>query len=349
METYNKAQLSILTATIIWGFTPVVVEGILDYLSPLHIMTIRFGIAVIVAAIIFPFFKGREVFSLVFSKTCMKIGWLYALGYLTATIGQKITTAGLATLLSTSFVFIVPFIAWKFEGTGLNRKIFLISGIAFTGVLLISFNGDWNNFLNVSGLGILLLLVAALAWGFYMVISDKFLTLSKVDGQTTSVSGFIFAILLHTFLPLFFLSAITGELPFTFTQTVLPLLLFLGIFPTIGAFCLASWTMTKIGSVNTSFYILLQIIVPFVYEMVFLKYSYSLWIYSGIVLVLFSIFWISGVQTSTLQKKDVKEGFGSSIQVNSVNSPITTTIGLYLVFYEYLKDAKQIVSQHNQK
>lgn len=288
MHSQHKAQAILLIATVIWGFAPIVVEVLLDHLTPLQTMTLRFGIAVLLLTLFLPLLKGRDTFSLLTSKTCILLGWVEAFGYLAATTGQKMTTVGLATLLSTSFVFIVPFLAWKLEGTELNLRTVVLASVALMGIFLISFNGEWSNFSGLSILGILILMLAALLFGVYIVISGKFLKRSNTEKKRLDVVNFTYASLVHTFLPLFVLSMITTRSVFSLPLKILPLLLFLGIFPTIVAFFLYHRAIARIGSVSTSFFLVIQVIIPFIYELAFSQQNYSPWVYCGIFVLLLS-------------------------------------------------------------
>ncbi|MFX0183833.1 MAG: DMT family transporter [Candidatus Hodarchaeota archaeon] len=306
MKSNHKAQFLLLDATIIYGITPIILDEVLDYLSPLHAIAIRFGIAVLVFLLILPFFNWKTGTSFLSCKTCIFIGWLNAFGFLTATIGQKMTTVGLATLVSSSFIFIVPFIAWKLENNPLDFKKIVVTTVAFFGIFLIGFDGDWTNFSSISTIGIVFLLLAAIFWSFYIVISGKFLNKSKSNDQEVNMLSFIFAILFHTFLPLFFLSIFTPIPPISLPSIVILNLLFLGIFPTIIAFSLFCWAIARLGSVQTSFYLFLQVIVPFLIETLFIGQYYSEWTYCGIFIILISMFWVCTRDMSSSQENKVK-------------------------------------------
>ncbi|MFX0173299.1 MAG: DMT family transporter [Candidatus Hodarchaeota archaeon] len=240
-------------------------------------------------------------------KTCIFIGWFNAFGFLTTAIGQKMTTTGLATLVSTSFIFIVPLVAWKLENTPLNFKKVLITTVAFFGMFLIGFDGDWTNFGSLSTIGIVFLLLAAVFWSFHIVLSGKFLNISNINGQEFSMLSFIFAVLFHTFLPLFFLSLFTLEPSISLPLTIIPNLVFLGIFPTIIAFCLYCWAISRSGSVQTSFFLFFQVIVPFLIETIFIEQFYSEWTYCGIFIILLSMLWVCIRDMSSSQKDKDKD------------------------------------------
>ncbi|MHA2233373.1 MAG: DMT family transporter [Candidatus Hodarchaeales archaeon] len=289
MHTHHKAQAILLIATVIWGLAPIAVELLLDHLTPLQTVTLRFGIGVLLLTLFLPLLKRGDTFSLLTSKTCIVLGWVEAFGLLAATTGQEMTTAGLATLLSTSFVFIVPFLAWKLEGTDLNLRTVVLASIALMGIFFISFNGDWSNFSGLSILGILILMLAAILFGLYIAISGKFLKNANNEENKLDLVSFTYASLVHTFLPLFVLSMITMRSTFSLPLKILPLLLFLGIFPTIIAFLLYHRAITRIGSVSTSFYLVIQVIIPFLYELAFSQQNYSPWVLAGIFVLLLSL------------------------------------------------------------
>jgi drug/metabolite transporter (DMT)-like permease len=303
LSSHRSAQLVLLLANIIWGITPLFIEVALGYLTPLQITTLRFGVAVLVFSFIIILLKGRSGFSMLSGKTVIILGWLDALAYLTTTIGQNITTPGLALLLSSFYIFLVPFLAWKIEGTGLSWRITVIGVVGLIGIFLISFNGDWTNFSNSSMTGIIILMFAAFMWGFYTVITGKFLNVAKSESKKIDLMSFTYASLFHTFLALFTLSMITGELSFHIHLELLPYILFSGIFPTIIALGSWNWAIARLGSINTSFLQLVQIIIPFIIEFIFLQQFYSVWIYTGIFLILLSTVWIGKGNNSGIEKK----------------------------------------------
>ncbi|UCE13703.1 MAG: DMT family transporter [Candidatus Heimdallarchaeota archaeon] len=305
----NKAQLVLLNANIIWGVTPIFLEIVLQYLTPLQTTTIRFGVAVLLLSILLFLFKGRNGFSLLSTRTVIVLGWLDAFGYLGATIGQDMTTPGLATLLSSFYVFMVPFIAWKLEGTKLNLRIILLGLMGLLGIFLISFNGDWANLTGSSISGILVLMFSALLWGFYTVISGKYLSIENPDGKKIDMMSFTFASLFHTSVALFILSVLIGGPSISLPLEILPYVVFLGIFPTIIALGLWNWAIARLGSISTSFFQLLQVIVPFILEFLLLQQFYTSWIYTGIVLILLSTIWIRDSDEITTEKYCTEEVF----------------------------------------
>ncbi|MHA1995686.1 MAG: DMT family transporter [Candidatus Hodarchaeales archaeon] len=300
----QKAQLALFNANFIWGITPIFLEVVLRYITPLQATTLRFGIAAIILGFFLYLSKGKQAFSLISVKTIILLGWLDALGYLTATIGQDMTTAGLATLFSSLYVFLVPFIAWKLENAKIHRNIILVGLLSLFGVFIMSFNGKWSNFANSSISGNLVLFFSAIMWGFYTVISGKFLSRTDNRREKVDLSSFTFASLFHTFLALTIISIAIHEPLDSLPIQILPYFIFLGIFPTFIALGLWNWAIIRLGSISTSFYQLLQIVIPIILEFILYRQIYSAWIYSGMILILVSTFWLN---SSDFQKEEVTE------------------------------------------
>ncbi|MFX1508561.1 MAG: DMT family transporter [Promethearchaeota archaeon] len=319
----QKAQLVLLNANFIWGITPIFLEVVLKYITPLQVTTIRFGMAAIILGIFLYLSKGKKAFSLASVKILIILGWLDAFGYLTATIGQDLTTPGFATLLSSLYVFLVPFIAWKLEKTIIHRNVIYVGILSWFGVFLMSFNGDWSNFLNSSMVGNCFLIFSAIMWGFYTVITGKYLREKNDHEEKVDLSSFTFASLFHTFLALFIISLLMKEPLPSLPVDIIPYFIFLGLFPTFIALGLWNWAIIRLGSVNTSFFQLLQILIPIILEFLLYQQIYSVWIYSGMALIFMSTLWFNG---RDFQKEEVKEDLRS--QKKQEEHPVTLSTGL---------------------
>lgn len=289
MQNTNRAQFAMLVNTFIWGSAPIFVEIALESCTPLFIMTMRFGIAVLVMSICIPIIKQRQGLNYLKNPKIILIGWLISFGYLTCTIGQDITTAGLATLLSSIYIILVPIMSWKLGKNKISREIIVLSFFALLGMFFITFDGNWNNFSNITGIGTLFLITAAFVWGLNIVLTDEFMIQMKVTVKGFDSLSFLYASLVHTFLPFLLLSFFESPPKSTIILNIIPLMLFLGVFATILTFGLHQYALSRMGSVNSSFYLLLQILVPFTYELVYLKMSYSMWIISGGLIILLTM------------------------------------------------------------
>ncbi|MFW9854568.1 MAG: DMT family transporter [Candidatus Thorarchaeota archaeon] len=286
------APFALLIANLIWGITPIFTEVALLYLSPLQATTLRFGAGVIFLSVFLYVRRGIEGFSVLSSKMVIVLGWIDALAYLAATFGQDLTTPGLSTLLGSFYVFLVPFISWKLEKEPLTSRIAVVGVISFFGMFLISWQGDFQNLVNLSVLGPIVLLLAAILWGFYTVLTSKYVSIKSPQHQKIDMLSFTYGSLFHTFIALLILSLLTKEFLVSFPPALVPHILFFGLFPGL-ALGLWNWAIARLGAVSTSFFQLLQTILPFFLEIVLFGQMYTMWIYAGILLILASSLWAS--------------------------------------------------------
>ncbi len=321
MQEMTRAQLAMLISTLIWGFAPILVGVALDYFTPLFIMTMRFGAAGLVMSIFIPKIKRKEGLSYLKNPRCIFIGWLISLGYLTATIGQDLTTAGLATLISTSYIVMVPFMSWKLGKKKMSKEIIGLSIFALLGIFFITFNGNWNNLSNITSIGSFFLILAAFSWGLDIVLTDEFMIKMKFRGEFDYL-GFLYASIIHTFLPLFVLSFFETPPNPEIILKVMPIIIFLGVFATIITFGLQQYAVSKMGSINTAFYLLLQILVPFSYEILFLRMSYSVWIITGSLIIFLSMVMLESKIVQRLNRL-----FTSKFSQKSNSTPLSNSCG----------------------
>ena len=286
MSELTRAQFSLLLSTFIWGLAPIFVGMALESCTPLFIMMMRFAIAVLGLSVFLPEIKRRKGLIFLKNKTCILIGWLISAGYLTSTIGQSLTSAGLATLISTGYIIMVPFMSWKLRNTSINKETIFLASTASLGMFFISFDGRWENFSNITNIGTIFLLVAAFSWGLNIVVSDKFMIDVKHQKGKFDYLSFLYATIVHTFLPLLFLSIFEAPPQIHIFLQIIPILLFLGVFSTIVTFGLEQYALSVIGDVKITFYLILQVPIPFIYEIFILNLYYSVWIIAGSVIIL---------------------------------------------------------------
>ena len=103
-------DLGLLITAFVWGSGFVAVKNALDALSPMYIMTLRFGIAALLTGILF----YRKVITI--DKEDLKAGLIIGLflfsAFTTQTIGLQYTLAGKQAFLTGTNVVMVPFLFW---------------------------------------------------------------------------------------------------------------------------------------------------------------------------------------------------------------------------------------------
>lgn len=230
------------------------------------------------------FFKRREFLNLLFSKWIWLFAFFEFLGLEFQYFGQQYVSAGLTTLLSLQFILFVPLLSAKFLKDPFSKVTFVSIVLALTGTFLISSNGDFSDLIRNFNIGGLILLLSALSFSFYIIVSSYFTSTSKTSVDTSAMFFIvILGIALFSLIPTF---ALTNS--FTVESSVWVWIFALAIFSTLIPF-FGYFLGVKIISANTmSLVLLLQIIVPFAIDILFLGITYSYWIILGSSLVMAS-------------------------------------------------------------
>jgi drug/metabolite transporter (DMT)-like permease len=168
--------LSALFAVIIWGGTFIATKVALREVSPATIVWSRFGIGVIVLGItVF----ARKQFAL---PAKSDLAYLALLGFIGVTFHQWLQATGLQTARATTTAWIVatiPVFTALLGWMVLKEKMgwVRVSGIviAALGVLLIVSEGNLNTLFNgeTGTIGDLLILISALNWAAYTILSRR--------------------------------------------------------------------------------------------------------------------------------------------------------------------------------
>lgn len=131
----------ILTLTaLIWGTGFVVMKNTLSSVPPAAIIAIRYGIATLLAAVLF----RRHLKGIARADVARGalVGLLLALAYIVQTIGLKYTTAGKNAFLTTVYVLLVPFASWLIFRQKLSRSNFIAAGLMLAGIGCLSLDGE---------------------------------------------------------------------------------------------------------------------------------------------------------------------------------------------------------------
>lgn len=133
----------IITATIIWGSTFVLVKDVTEVMGPAWLVGIRFALAAVILALFF--FKERSIYldkrNALYGCVC---GFVLFAGYYVQTVGVTDTTPGKNAFLTATYCVIVPFSAWLLMRRRPTRFSIAGAAIALTGIGLISLNGNFT-------------------------------------------------------------------------------------------------------------------------------------------------------------------------------------------------------------
>lgn len=236
MKDIHKGRyyiLAILTV-FVWSSTFISTKVLLNNFTPVEILVYRFALAYLLMFIVYPKFHKPESI-----KTELKImfagisgGTLYFLGEnfalhfsLASNVSLLVSTAPIITLFLAHFLI---------QGEQLSRKTMAGAAIAFSGVALVIFNG--NFILKLNPIGDLLALSSAFAWSIYTITIRTLKT--KYSPYYITRKIFFYTVL--AMIPVIFFSPVSLNFtPLLHWKTALNLL-FLTVFASCGAY--VAWT-----------------------------------------------------------------------------------------------------------
>jgi len=166
-------SLAMTAMTAIWGLSFVVVKGALDFATPLWLNAIYFGIAAIIFLMINA--KHLKEYDKGTMGACLALGILLFIANNSQIMGLAETTASNTAFISCFYVLIVPIVnsyyTKKFPGVEI-----ILAVIALFGIMLLA-----QNTALLPGKGDLLVLLCAVAFGFHVVATDRFLLKHKLS------------------------------------------------------------------------------------------------------------------------------------------------------------------------
>lgn len=287
-----------------WGLSTSLIEFGLQYVSPFSFLFLRFSIA---SLILTPFIlktKYKEIKSLLRSKWVWFIGFSESTGMLLQYLGQREgVPAGLAALLSLIFLIFVPFLSPLILDDRINRYHIVAIVLGFIGVTIIASEGDISYLLDFDSgsiLGIILLVLAALAYAFYIVTTSRLVTIENTNTDTTA----LFYIILIIISVVSFMMMILFETPQLPSENIGWLWIgLLVVFSTIMAFFAYFIALKQISANSASVLLLLQFTIPFTIDIAILKRVYSPVVVVGVGFVLMAMIVI--VMIPRFEKSDI--------------------------------------------
>lgn len=183
MTSRTRAELLLLSCTLIWGGTFAVTKSGLEEISPLLLITLRFVIATM---LFLPFAKlGSIPMTAVTVKGGVIVGILLFVGFVTQTIGLEYTTASKSGFITGLLVVFTPLFQVLIERK--TPRAGNIAGVVLvtTGLYLLT-SPEGSEF----NMGDGLTLVCAAVFGLYIVYLDLY----TKEGNVRQIAFLQFAI-----------------------------------------------------------------------------------------------------------------------------------------------------------
>ncbi len=215
------AELGLLYASAIWGTTFFIVKNTLQYIDPVVLCSYRFLLAALIL-MFFLIYNHQPLFSNL--KEGVILGIFLWLIYISQTIGLVFTTASNAAFITGLFIVFIPIFLFIFFKKKPNLKSLLAIAIALCGLNFLTGG------LTHANKGDIITLITAFAYALHVLFADKYVK-NNVNPYTLCFQQFLFVSILS------FLTAFFFRLPFSIAKTsVVWIILFLTIFPTLSAF-----------------------------------------------------------------------------------------------------------------
>ena len=132
----STATTFLLSASLIWGISFVVMKGLLNYLPVNHLLAYRFSVGAI--GLSYVLFKYKTAFT----KKSIIQGFLIGLcmysAFVFQTYGLMFIGSGKNALITAVYVILVPLLMWVFKKDKPSIKSIIAACICFTGIAVLS-------------------------------------------------------------------------------------------------------------------------------------------------------------------------------------------------------------------
>ena len=165
-EKQGIAKIAMLTATIIWGSSFIIVKDITDVWPSGFLLAVRFTIACLLLAAVF--YKRLHLIDKQYLKSGVVIGFMLFMAYYTQTIGITDTTPGKNAFLTAFYCVLVPFMFWLVDKKRPDIYNIMAAFICILGIGLVSLTQKFT-----IGFGDSLTLVGAVFYAAHIVCVAK--------------------------------------------------------------------------------------------------------------------------------------------------------------------------------
>lgn len=272
-----------LITIFFWGITFVSTKILLEYMTPVQIMLLRYVIAYLGLLVIYPRFHRTEGLrsELLCLGAALTGSTLY---FLAENFALTYTQASNVSLLIATAPILTSVVAHLLTpDEKLTRNVIYGFLVAMAGIFLVVCNGHFV--LKLSPLGDLLTILAALLWALYSIILRKITTKYKPVYLTRRI--FFYSIL--TMLPCLLFDTQPLNLAALAEPLVLGNLLFLGLVASSVCYVLWYTVVNGLGAVRANNFVYLNPLVTMIASVVVLKERITPLMLFGAVLILFGV------------------------------------------------------------
>lgn len=292
----NKNKIYYIIAVVIifiWSTTFISTKTLLRDLSPLEIMFYRYIIAYISLILVYPKVHKSSGLKeeLLFLGAGLFGGTLY---FLAENYALKFSLASNVGLLVASAPLLTAIVAHMFmKEEKVNKGWYLGALVAFIGVFLVVFNGQF--ILKLNPIGDFLAIMAALTWAIYSIIIKAIGNRYNAIYVTRKV--FFYSII--TMLPVMVFTDFRWDISIVLKKSIILNLIFLGVLASSICFVLWNKVILHIGAVKTNNFIYLMPLITMICSSVMLSEPIK------VIAILGGILIVLGVYVSEKKNKQV--------------------------------------------
>lgn len=253
----------VIAADLLWSTVFVASQIGLEYTNPFNLVFLRFLISSVPILAVALFYGSRlGVKDELKNRWTWVLGAVYAMGFLFQYVGQDMTGASDATLLSNLAPILIPFLSVLALRERLTTIHIVASVVSFVGLYFVAgFNPAANPF---SMIGYALLLLTSLSYALFTVMGKKYG--SAALGSSLAIILVITAILA----PIAVAFGGFGTSPINMPAQVWLVLLYLAIPCTLVAIIIYLRGLADVRASEAGFLLLLQILVGLILSLVIL-------------------------------------------------------------------------------
>jgi len=195
-------SLVLLLVAAIWGFSFVAQRAGMEFVGPYTFNGVRFSLGTIsLLPLYFLYSRSKSSHSESTNRQTVRRGILLGLvlfiGASLQQIGMEYTSAANGGFITSLYVILVPFIS-AFFGKNIKKEVWIGSVLAFMGLYLLSFHGNF-----ILSWGDSLVLASAVFWAIHVILIGRFafhadaILLSITQFATTAIMSLLFAMVME--------------------------------------------------------------------------------------------------------------------------------------------------------
>jgi drug/metabolite transporter (DMT)-like permease len=279
-------SICLFLAACIWGGMYVVSKYILEFISPITLVWIRYAIAFVVLFLILMFFNYKKGCKVVIKKKdWLLIAWIGFIGYFISIclqfMGTKLSDAHMGSLITASTpVFVIIFARFILKELFTKKKIISLILATFGVIIVIGLDSMFMKHL----LGNIILVGAAVTWALlsvYVKIASK-----RFDSLIITTYAMLFALIFTT--PLMLMQHNNFTLILNNRNLIFGII-YLGVVSTAGAFFLWNKGIELMDAGIGSLFLFFQPVTGSIFGWLYLNEQLTFGFFIGGILIVIAV------------------------------------------------------------